>query len=110
MYAQLYIYDPAEALQTRMAHNPEAQLEIMETLQEELAAENYYALSYQHMHELLQEAEAVAARNHTEIPEVTMRFAPKLCATPGDTINQRWKRWPLCSLERMAALLATKML
>jgi mono/diheme cytochrome c family protein len=49
VYAQLYIYDPAEALQTRMSHNPEARAETMEALQEELAAENYYAQSYRHM-------------------------------------------------------------
>ena len=82
VYAQLYIYDPAEALQKRLAHNPEAQLEIMEMLQEELAAENFYAQSYQHMHELLQEAEATAARNNTEVPEVTMRFSSKAGLDP----------------------------
>ena len=61
VYAQLYIYDPAEALQTRMSHNPEANAETMAALQDEVAAENCYAESYTHMYELLQEAEAEAA-------------------------------------------------
>jgi len=82
VYAQLYIYDPAEALQTRMAHNPEASVETMEALQEELEGENYYARSYRHMHELLQETEAAAARGRTAVPEVTMRFSSDAVREP----------------------------
>ena len=70
VYAQLYIYDPAEALQTRMSHNPETTRETMEALQEELAPENLYAESYRNMHEVLRDAEAEAARSHSEVPEV----------------------------------------
>ena len=75
VYAQLYIYDPAEALQSRLSQNPAATREIMEALQEELAPENCFAQSYRHMHELLQEAEAAAARNHTPVPEVPLDLA-----------------------------------
>ena len=82
VYAQLYIYDPAEALQSRLSHNPAATSEIMEALQYELAAYNYYALSYTHMHELLQEAEAVAARDNVVIPLVTMRFSSDAARDP----------------------------
>ena len=82
VYAQLYIYDPAEALETRLSHNPEARREIMEPLQEELAAENAYVQSYRNMHELLLEAEAVAARNHVAVPEVTMRFSSEAARDP----------------------------
>ena len=46
VYAQLYIYDPAEALVTRLSHNPKARREIMEPLQDELAAENAHVQSY----------------------------------------------------------------
>ena len=82
MYAQLYIYDPAEALEKRLAHNPDAKQEIMQRLQEELSDENYYAASYRHMQELLEEAEEKAAREGTEIPQVTMRFSSDAAHDP----------------------------
>jgi hypothetical protein len=96
VYAQLYIYDPAEALQTRMAHNPEAAAETMEALQTELASENYYAQSYRHMHELLLEIEAAAARDHTEVPEVTMRFSSDAVREP--------RRYNCPAVEEVAAV------
>ena len=82
VYAQLYIYDPSEALQKRLTHNPEAAAETMEALQTELASENYYTQSYRHMHELLLEIEAAAARDQTEVPEVTMRFSSDAVREP----------------------------
>ena len=75
VYAQLYIYDLAEALQTRLSRNPTATREVMEALQEELIAENYYAASYIHMYELLQEAEAAATQDDTAMPLAPMRFS-----------------------------------
>ena len=82
VYAQLYTSDPAEALQTRLSHNPEATSEIMEVLQHELGSGNYYADSYMHMHELLQEAEFAAARDKTDVPPVTMRFSSDALRDP----------------------------
>ena len=44
----------------------------MEALQDELAAESFYAKSYTHMYELLQEVEATAKRLQKPVPEVTI--------------------------------------
>ena len=82
MYAQLYVYDPAEALEQRMSHNPHAERETMERLQEELSDSNSYAASFRHMQEVLQEAEQASARDGTAMPEVTMRISSETAHDP----------------------------
>ena len=58
-----------------MARNLEAAAETMEALQTELASKHLYAHSYSHTHELLLEIATAAARDHTEVLEVTMCFS-----------------------------------
>jgi hypothetical protein len=53
VYAQLYVYDPQEALQYRMQRNPKADAGTMERLQEEIARESPFAVDFKQMHELL---------------------------------------------------------
>ena len=57
-YAQLYVYDPAEALEHRAAANPDADRNTLATLQDLLTSTNPYAEQYLHMQEVPAEAQS----------------------------------------------------
>ena len=61
VYAQLYVYDPQEALAMRAARNPDIAKGTLQRLQAEITAGNPYTHSFTHMHELLREEETHAA-------------------------------------------------
>ncbi|KAH9958685.1 hypothetical protein BGW80DRAFT_1184546, partial [Lactifluus volemus] len=52
-YAQLYIYDPQQALNNRMSRNNNLSEEIMHKLQTMLAEHHHYAHVYRHAHQIL---------------------------------------------------------
>jgi hypothetical protein len=53
-YAQLYIYEPREALQHRISNNADLDPQILQNLQTMLNANHQYVPLYQHAHEILQ--------------------------------------------------------
>ena len=86
-YAQLYIYDPAEALQTRISHNPETNAKTMKALRDELAAENCYAQSYTHMYQLLQEVKRLPRDLVNKCQRSPCASSPMLCVNRNYTTD-----------------------
>ena len=69
-YSQLYIVDPHEAFQYRVAKNEDLSLNTMQTLQQVMTDHNPYTRIYRHSYEILRMYNA---------PDYTV----KLCVAPG---------------------------
>ena len=72
-YAQLYVYEPRAALQSRMAQNQSLSEIIMHGLQDMLLQHHQYAPVFKHAHEILCEYDGLI-----EDAEVHLRVAPGL--------------------------------
>ena len=72
VYVQLYVYDPADALDMRVRRHPATDRDVMESLQTMLLVHNAYSQSYRHMYEVLQEEERKAAAHGTAVPNLSM--------------------------------------
>ena len=55
VFAQLYVYDPADALATRQRNNPTLNPTTLQTLQDVLWDSHPYAAIYRHAHELIEQ-------------------------------------------------------
>jgi len=66
IYAQLYIYDPALALQYRMSNNPSLNVQTMHILQDILHQINPYVRIYKQAYEILE---------NTNVPDYSIRLA-----------------------------------
>ena len=76
-YAQLYVWDPQEALEERLRRNPKAEQATMAALRDELVAMSPFAEAYRMMDEVVrQEAETAGARGEPS-RDVKMVFANK---------------------------------
>ena len=72
-YAQLYIYEPRAALESRMAQNQSLSHNIMQGLQNMLLQNHQYAPIFKHVHEILRDY-----NGPVEDAEVRLRVAPGL--------------------------------
>jgi hypothetical protein len=72
-YAQLYIYEPRAALESRMAQNQSLSRNIMQGLQDMLLQHHQYAPIFKHAHEILRDYDGPV-----EDAEVRLRVAPGL--------------------------------
>ena len=90
-YAQLYVYEPREALAMRVQMNVELRPAVMETLQTLLHASHCYAALYRHAHEVLQ------ACGPTENATVRLRLAPSMDR----------RRYNLPTVDEVAVILPT---
>lgn len=88
-YSQLYVYDPALALQQRMQSNPKLRQDTMQMLQTMLQASHHYAAVYQHAYEILS--------HYGDAEDVTVR----LRVLPG----QDRRRYNLPSADEVAVIL-----
>ncbi|EIW56296.1 uncharacterized protein TRAVEDRAFT_150795, partial [Trametes versicolor FP-101664 SS1] len=68
-YAQLYVYDPDEALQVRVHRNPNLSADILTSLESLLRVHHRYAAVYQHAHEIL-------TREESDDALLCLRFDP----------------------------------
>ncbi|KAF9538616.1 hypothetical protein CPC08DRAFT_738836 [Agrocybe pediades] len=72
-YAQLYIYEPRAALESRMQQNPSLSRTTMQGLQDMLLEHHQYAPVYKHAHQILHDYEG-----RVEDAEIRLRVAPGL--------------------------------
>lgn len=72
-YAQLYIYEPRAALESRMAQNQSLSRNIMQGLQDMLLQHHQYTPIFKHAHEILRDYDGPA-----DDAEVCLRVAPGL--------------------------------
>jgi hypothetical protein len=72
-YAQLYIYEPRAALESRMAQNQSLSRNVMQGLQDMLLQHHQYAPIFKHAHEILHDY-----NGPIEDAEVRLRVAPGL--------------------------------
>ncbi|KAL6299928.1 hypothetical protein BKA93DRAFT_706208, partial [Sparassis latifolia] len=88
-YAQLYIYDPHDALKARMRRNNNLDRNTMEQLQTMLATSHRYAHAYRHAHEIL------AGREDVKDVAVHLRLLP----------TQDRRRYNLPTADELAVIL-----
>ena len=88
-YAQLYVYEPRDALALRMNINMDLRPDVMETLQTLLHESHQYAQMYRHAHEILR------TYGPTDNATVRLRLAP----------NTDHRRYNLPTVDEVAVIL-----
>ena len=75
VYAQLYVYDPQEALDLRVKRNSATTRHMMQSIQEEIVRNNEFAKAYKQMHKVLEQEETKYNAVKKTPPEITMCFS-----------------------------------